>query len=330
MKTTSIISDQLRPVYIREQVIKACRSFFDQQGFHEVITPVLNWVVPAEPTLTPFTTTWHDLTQDHQLFLPCSPELALKKSLAQGIEPCYSLAPSFRNQEPADADHHPEFLMLEWYRSGVSYKKIMKDCQELVLFILDWLQRWQERPRTDQIEYQGKKHQLAGNWPILSLAKLFNDQTGCTIKQVEQLEQLVGLAQELGFETQAASWEQLFNQIFINLIEPKLPVGPLFLVDFPAQISPLCTQQPNRPELAERFEFYLAGIELANGNNEQTQLDKIERYFKVSPDFAQVLKKLAAKLYAGAGLGVERLAMILAGQTKLSNLNPLSLNKQPY
>jgi lysyl-tRNA synthetase class 2 len=128
----------------------------------------------------------------------------------------------------------------------------------------------------------------------------------------------------------------------MNQIEPDLGKTPFFLVDFPAQISPLCQTKSDSPHLAKRFEFYLNGLEIANGNSEQTDFQIVQQYFEqerqyrqqqslpaapLDKNFIQTLKKLqqSGHTYAGVGLGIERLAMLAANQKALSNINPFVL-----
>ena len=334
----------LEPFIISEQVIKACRDFFDQQGFHEVAAPVLNPSLPLEPNLYSFQTDWDNLSQKKQLFLAASPEVSLKKMLAAGMEQCYALTPSFRNREPADADHNPEFLMLEWYRSEADYQQIMTEVTDLVIFVKARLDQFQQLSPSNQLSYQDKNISLESSWPRLSLAKLFAQTTGVEIKQVLELEQLKQLAEKKGYNPERSTWEALFNQIFVNDIEPALPQGPLFLTDFPAKISPLCQPQPDSPHLAERFEFYLAGIELANGNTERLDAAAVKKAFEqeqyyrtehdlpthpIDQDFISALQHLAhtKKKFAGVALGLDRLAMIFADKTSLAEVNSFTLGE---
>src|SRR5258708_367510 len=106
----------LQPFFIREEIIKSIRSFFEEQYFHEVIIPILYSSLPLEPTLYSFSTTWKTNEGDRELYLCTSPESALKKMLAVGIGNCFAIGKSFRNLESSGPRHNPEFLMLEWYR----------------------------------------------------------------------------------------------------------------------------------------------------------------------------------------------------------------------
>ncbi len=329
-------------IIIREQVIKAIRAFFERQEFHEIIAPILNRSLPLEPNLYAFRTQWQTLKGKTNLYLPTSPEAALKKMLALGFENCYAIGPSFRNREPADVEHNPEFLMLEWYRTRADYEDIMADAQNLIIFIKDWLDQFSQKSKNRHLNYQQQDIDLSQPWPKISLAQEFKKATGKTIKQVLPERELKKLAKEFNYSTENTTWEALFNQIFTNKIEPNLSKEPLFLTDFPSKISPLCGLKENEPYLAERFELYLAGLELGNGNTEQTEAEKIRQHFQqeqayrkkhdlfvpqVDQKFLQALNKMnqTNQSYAGIGLGVDRLAMIMADQTELSQINPFTM-----
>jgi lysyl-tRNA synthetase class 2 len=174
------------------------------------------------------------------------------------------------------------------------------------------------------------------------LDQLFAKKFNQSLKQLQPLAAIKNLAENLNYETANATWEQLFNQIFMNQIEPGLGKNPFFLIDFPAQISPLCQPKPDNPHLAKRFEFYLNGLEIANGNSEQTDPQIVQQHFEqeqqyrrhqnlpIAPldhKFIQALEKLhqTGCSYAGVGLGIERLAMLAANQKALSNIDPFVL-----
>lgn len=299
----------MHSLIIQENIIKSIRGFFDSRGFHEIITPVFNDAVPLEPNIYPFKTTWHPPKKEQTFFLSTSPERSLKLALAEGIGNCYAIGHSFRDLEGSGPYHSPEFLMLEWYREDADYRDIMRDAQELTTYV------------KDKFEARNSKHETE-RWPTLSLVDLFQTHCNITINQSLTDEFLKSLAQKKGYQTKGATWSQLFDQIFLNEIEPHLPKTPLFLIDYPARISPLCKPQTNNPYLAERFELYINGIEIGNGNTENTDAASIKKIFigeqkshpsatLIDTQFLEALEKLQKKSYAGMGLGVERLLSLL-------------------
>ena len=318
--------------FIKELVIKTVREFFYNQSFHEVITPVLNKAIPLEPNLYSFSMTWKYMDKSETMYLPTSPEAALKKMLARGLEKVFSIGQTFRNLEAADVEHNPEFLMLEWYRADANYEKIMADVEEVVKVV--WKQVSDYLDLKGDLEYQGETINLNSPWKRLSLENLFNQVTDAELEKSQELNEMKTIAKELGYQTNEANWEQLFDQVVMDKIEPLLGKQPLFLLDFPAQTSPLCKVQKNKPYLAERFEVYLGGLEIGNGNNEQTDSDLVKNYFineeenrlrnnlpshPIDFEFLEALKIMdnSGKNYAGIGMGIERLVMIMSNQSQI-------------
>lgn len=338
-------SSTLANFLIREKTIQAIRQFLTTAEFVEITPPILNRGLPLEPNLYPFVTTWQTLAGEQALYLPASPEAAIKKMLALGIPQCFAIGHCFRNFEPADIEHQPEFLMLEWYRAQAQMDDIMNDVQELILAVKKNLNPALNLPTDDHFLTIGdQKIDLTAGWQQFSLIELFKKYCQIELEDVWELPALQAVAQARGYQTQNSTWEELYNQLFTNEIEPRLPKTPCFVVDFPAQISPLCTRQTDHPQLAQRFEFYLAGLELANGNQEQTDAQLVADRFHqeeiyrqhqhlpqapIDEDFLSALGQMSALgQFAGIGLGVERLAMLLAGVSKLKAINPFSLSSQ--
>lgn len=318
--------------FIKELVIKTIREYFYDQSFHEVITPVLNRAVPLEPNLYSFSTTWKYMDKSQVMYLPTSPEASLKKMLAKGLDKVFSIGQTFRNLEQADVEHNPEFLMLEWYRTDADYQVIMNDVERLIKTV--WKKVSDYLDISGRLEYQGETLNLNSPWKRLSLETLFNQVTGVELEKAQNLAEMITIANELGYQTTGANWEQLFNQVVMDKIEPILGKQPLFLLDFPAQTSPLCAVQADKPYLAERFEVYLGGLEIGNGNNEQTNSDIVRKYFvheeesrlknnlpthPIDEEFLKALKLLSksGKSYAGIGMGVERLVMIVSNHNQI-------------
>lgn len=333
----------LLPVYIREQVLKATRQFFDQKGFREVIVPTLNHGLPIEPNIHHFATEWQVRGEVQSFFLATSPESALKKMIARGIGNCFAIGKCFRNLEDSGSQHLPEFLMLEWYRENATYQTIMQDVQEYIFFVKQHIDRHQNKQPTHQLLYQSQMISLNNQWPVFSLMELFERYAHISLENVlkeNRFAELIESAAKKGYATQNSTWMELYDQIFVNEIEAHLPLTPFFLVDFPALLSPLCKVNVQKPYLAERFEFYVAGKEIGNGNNENLDYKKIEQSFiaekkrretsgtlcaQVDQQFVQAVKSMSdsGKSFAGIGLGIDRLAMILANVQDIRQIEPL-------
>lgn len=312
-----VTNTALQSIFVREKMIRDIRTFFKKNHFHEVMVPVLQTGVPLEPTISPFSTTWSTLNGEHTLYLSTSPERYLKKMLARGLGNCYAIGYAFRNLENTGPYHNPEFLMLEWYREHAEFHQIMDDVEQLMCVLI---------PK-QSISYQGQNYTFQTPFPRLSLEKLFFDHLGVSLFEMVDDKKMWSFAKKRGYRVDDATWEQLFHQIMIQEIEPHFLTEPFFLLDFPARLSPLCKQNEHKPYLADRFEFFIAGIEIGNGNTEETDRARILKGFQeelkyrsakhqssssIDEQFLDSIAALSHQSYAGIGLGIDRLAMIIA------------------
>jgi len=318
----------LEGMFVREKMIRAVRLFFEERHFHEVITPTLTASIPLEPTIYPFTTEWHTQDEEKTFFLSPSPERGIKKMLAAGIGKCFSLSKCFRNLESAGYLHNPEFLMLEWYREDATMHDIMSDVESLISFC------------AEKLSYEGDIFAKGKKWLVVSLVDLLQKHADIHLKDILSDENIREVAKQKGYTIADANWEQLFHQILLNEVEPHFSLEPFFLIDFPARISPLCAVQAENPFLAERFEFFIQGKEIGNGNTEGTNVSIIENYFAeekkvrkslglVTPEkdesFLADIRTLHSKSYAGIGMGIDRLALLFSGGKSLRDVDPFSL-----
>jgi lysyl-tRNA synthetase, class II len=340
---------------VKEQVIKSCRSFFDELGMHEVTSPVLNKSIPLEPTIHPFTTTWFGTNPPTTAFMSASPERGMKLLLAEGLGEAYSIGKSFRNLEGKGNRHNPEFLMLEWYRENSSYKQIMKDVEDLVRAvakvigqkILEGKIERQGKISERVLEYQGTIFDISKPWPVVSLDEQLKKYAGFSIKEVLEDEEMRRVAAQKGYYVGESTWEELFDQIIVNEVEPHFSMEPFFLIDFPARLSPLCKPRPDAPHLAERFEAFMGSIEVGNGNTEHTNASVVSAHFKkeakdrqvameqgkikqtaippLDTQFLDALTKIADKGYAGMGFGIDRLAMMMANVSSIDEVEYFKL-----
>lgn len=316
--------------FVREKVIKACRAFFDANGLHEVETPILIANPPAESYIDVFETTLLDRNRRPQkAYLSTSPEVPLKKLLVAGLGDCYSLTKSFRNTEMQSALHNPEFTILEWYRVGADYSKIMEDCENLLLSIHRCI--YSEAFLT----YQGKKVDLTPPWDRMTVAESFKRYANVDFEEFLNMDKAKDIATTRGYTVEDQStWEQLYNQIFLNEVEPKLGRGkPLILYEFPGSMAALARKKQSDPRFAERFEFYIEGLELGDAYSELTdakeqeerferELKEIKRLGKTSydydHDFIEALK-LGLPECSGIAVGIDRLIMLFADTTDIKD-----------
>lgn len=315
---------EARPRLMRETVIDAIRAFFKERGFHEVETPLFVRSPGMEPYLEVFASTWSDSRGARRPgYLTTSPEYAMKKLLAAGIAPIFQVCKSFRNREDASARHNPEFTILEWYRVNADYVTIMADCEDLLRRIARVID-----PSTDGKvwRYQGRELDLGSTWERLTVRDAFTRYAGVDLPT--NLADLADVARLKGYPVNlATTGEQIFHQIFLNEIEPRLgQTLPTILYEYPISMAALSRASPGNPSVAERFELYVGGIEMANAFSELTDPDEqlcrlraeqAERRrlgrtpYEVDQDFIRALRT-GMPPSAGIALGVDRLVMLFA------------------
>ncbi len=318
-----------RPYFVREQVIDATRAYLKGRGFHEVETPLLLPTPSTEPFLEVFRTELKD-DQGHsyQAFLPSSPEFALKKLLSAGSGSVFEICKSFRNGEGKSGSHNPEFTILEWYHTPGDYMTVAKDFEELMMYILSVV--YKDDPcklQGSSLKYQGKEYSLKSPWERISVAEAFQKYAGIDTETMLDEEMLKAVGKKKGYEVTArTTWEEIWNQVIANEIEPKLGTrGPTILYDYPIAQAALARKAKD-PRFAERFEVFLAGMELGNCFSELTDwreqearclADLAERRrlgktaYGMDHDFIDALK-LGMPPTGGIAVGVDRLAALFA------------------
>lgn len=313
----------------RGRILATVREFFAGSGFVEVDTPALQVSPGLEPHLRAFATLLHD-PRDNALrprYLHTSPEFAMKKLLAGGMTRIWQLAHAFRDGERS-ATHHPEFAMLEWYRVGADYRDLMDDCEAL-------LRRAQAAAGASTLAWQGRSADANRAFERLSVADAFRRYAGIDILAATSdparpdPARLAAAAAQAGFAAHPGDdWESLYFRVFLDRIEPNLGIGaPTILYDYPVSMAALSRAKPQDPRLAERFELYVCGLELANAFSELT--DAAEQRARFAADQARKqalygetypidLDFLAALEHglpecAGIALGFDRLVMLSTG-----------------
>jgi elongation factor P--(R)-beta-lysine ligase len=320
----------------RGRMLGAVRSFFAAQGFVEVETPALQASPGLEPHLHAFATQWHDPRDGRRVrrYLHTSPEFAMKKLLVAGMPRIWQLAHVFRDGERSPT-HHPEFAMLEWYRAGASWRDLIEDCVGL-------LRACQAAAGADALVWRGCRADARRDWQQLSVAQAFRRHCGIDLLATApdpltpDTALLAAAARAIGIEPHPGDdWEALYFRVFLDRIEPWLGFdAPTILCDFPASMAALSRRNPGDPRLAERFELYVCGLELANAFGELT--DPVEQRSRFRADQAkkQALYGdtypidedfLAALEYgmppsAGIALGFDRLVMLATGAADIEEV----------
>lgn len=319
----------------RQAIMRRLRVFFAAQDFVEVETPALQVSPGLEPHLMAFTTEL--VAPDERrsrLYLHTSPEFAMKKLLAAGEPRLFQIARVFRNGERSDT-HHPEFAMLEWYRAGADYRALMDDCEGLLRAAADAVGatalRWRGRaadPRlpAERITVADAFARHAGI-DVLATAPVAAAPDAALLKaEAERISVRVA---------EGDDWDDIFFRIFLDRIEPHLGhPAPTILYDYPVSMAALSRPKAEDPRLAERFELYVAGLELANAFSELTDADEQRRRFSawrqmkearygraypVDEDFLAALAAVPPQC-AGIALGVDRLVMLATGADRIEDI----------
>lgn len=294
------------------QIIDLLRLWLKDNNFLEVFTPQLVPLPSMEPNLTPFKTEVISF-KGHKLpaYLIMSPEYAMKRLLAGGFQNIFQITSSFRNCEDNSPLHNLEFKILEWYRPNADYLNIAKDCENLIYNIN------KKFNRSKYLIYQNKKIDLTPPWEYLTCEQAFKKYANIDLKK---------LMRQKNFEDD-------FYKIFLTHIERKLgQKKPTFLIDYPLSMASL-SKKKNK-FWAERFELYIAGVELANAFSEltdwQEQLKRLKQErserkkmskedYAVDMEFINALKKGIPET-GGIALGVDRLIMLLTNKTSLKDV----------
>ncbi len=307
---------------VKAQVLKAVRDFFQEEGFTEMDTPTL----VSFPDPSPFNEVLELETLDHdRLFLTPSPEFFLKKLLVAGFKNIYQITKAYRDQQEKDPLHLREFTILEWYRSGKDYLDLMKDCENLIGFILKTL---------------GRENRLTPPWPRITCKEAFAKYSGVDLDEFLDKKKALKICQKKGYQaSEQNSWEELYHQIFLNEIEPELLKLPAFILyDYPAPLAALSKIKSSDPRYAERFEFYLGGLEMGNGYSELTDFREQEKRLKADLEtrkakgmkafdydhsFVEALKEGLPKT-TGIAVGIDRLVMLFTGATDIREVTPFA------
>ena len=314
-----IVNDEARRVAVdRGRVVSSIRRFMDGRGYVEVETPVLV-PIAAGAMASPFVT--HHNALDRDLYLRIATELYLKRLIVGGLEKVYEIGKVFRN-EGVDLQHNPEFTMLESYEAFIDYTDVMKMVEQMVSTVAE------EVLGTVVVESAGRKLDLSPPWPRLSLRDMVKEHSGIDFLEHTDIESLQTEMRAIGVDvSQQTSWGGLLDKLVSSKVEPHL-IQPTFLLDYPVEMSPLAKKKRGDPRLVERFEGFVAGMEICNAftelNDPVDQRQRFERQEALRSQFQNedtdrldedflVAIEHGMPPTGGLGIGVDRLAMILTG-----------------
>ncbi len=293
----------------RSEIICGIREFFTGNGYLEVETPILSPFLIPEINIEVFGSEFVDPYKGNTpLYLTPSPEIWMKKILAEGYGSIFQICKSFRNCEQKGRIHNPEFTMLEWYTKDADYMDSIKTAEDLFA----------------ELYHFNPVKSLAPPFRRMSMEEAFAEFAGFDLASAISSESLFDKADSAGLSPNPdEDGEALFNRIFVSIVEPELPRNrPLILYDYPALVPALSKRIPETP-WTERWELYAGGMELANCYSEETDPEIIRRFFeiegklktaariphKTDPDYHRIFSP-DYPVCSGAALGVDRIVML--------------------
>jgi lysyl-tRNA synthetase class 2 len=320
-----IVNPEVKNVFLtRIKVINAIRKFLNDSGFKEVETPMLQ-PIPGGATARPFKT--HHNALDMDLYLRIAPELYLKRLIIGGFEKVFEINRNFRN-EGISHRHNPEFTMLEFYQAYADYNDMMDLTKNLIKFVS------MQSIGKLTTSYRGNAIDFGGEWEKFTMLESIYKFGGIKINLDNNVKELLLMAKDLNIEVEKNSGKgKIINKIFEAAVEPKL-IQPTFIKDYPIDISPLAKRHPDNENLAERFELFIGGEEIANAFSELIdpgeQLDRFKSQAKskfeeeritgkIDVDFLKALE-YGMPPAGGEGIGIDRLVMVLTNSSSIRDV----------
>ncbi|HEY6873502.1 MAG TPA: EF-P lysine aminoacylase EpmA [Geobacteraceae bacterium] len=283
----------------RADIIQRTRQFFIEGGYLEIETP---FRIPA-----PAPESHIDAIPADGWFLHTSPEICMKRMLAAGYERLFQVCRCWRHGERGTL-HLPEFTMLEWYRSGADYQGLMEECEELVRALVSGM------GLGETVSCRGRRIEVSGTWERISVSDAYRRFAGIPVEQAME--------------------QDRFDEVMVQDIEPMLGLDrPTFLYDYPAERGALARLKEGNAAVAERFELYIGGVEIANAFSELTDANEQRTRFVREAAYRESTgktpypspEKFLAELphmpqAAGIALGVDRLVMVLLGKETIDEV----------
>lgn len=298
----------------RSAILRAIREYLDGEDFLEVETPILQPVYGGAAA-RPFVTHHNQLHQD--LYLRISFELYLKRLIVGGFDRVYEIGRDFRN-EGVSFKHNPEFTQLEFYEAYADYNQVMARTEEMVAHVARTL------TGGTVVTWQGHEMDLTPPWPRITLRQAILDASDIDYEAFPDADSLAAEMRRLGNSPDPKSnWGKLVDSLLSKYVEPNL-IQPTFLIDYPKDVSPLAKGSPDNPRQVERFEGFMAGMELCNAFSEiNDPIDQLDRFLAesyaatrgddeahpVDEDFVESLS-YGMPPTGGFGMGIDRLTML--------------------
>ena len=317
-------SDVRKTFKIRSRIVSEIRHFFEERDFLEVETPMMH-PIAGGANAKPFVTHHNALGVDR--FLRIAPELYLKRLVVGGFEAVFEINRNFRN-EGMDQTHNPEFTMIEFYWAYHNYHDLMHLTEEMFDVLLKKLKLPRKLPYGEmEIDFSKPFRKIGFREALVEIGEIPNE-------ILDNSAQIIAYIKAKGFEVDVKlNQGKLYEELFDLFVEEKL-VNPTFIIDYPIEISPLARRNEENPAIAERFELFIAGREIANGFNELNDpIDQYERFAKqlqakdagddeaheMDEDYVQALG-YGLPPTAGQGLGIDRLTMLLTNEQSIKDV----------
>ncbi len=320
-----IMSPEVKEVFIqRTRIIRAIREFMDGRGFIDVETPILG-TLAGGANARPFVT--HHNTLDIPMFMRIATELPLKRLIVGGFDKVYEIGRLFRN-EGMDATHNPEFTTMESYEAYADFNDVMQMVEELFAFVAEQVLH------ADQVEYNGYEISLKAPFKRAKMTELVLEYTGIDFDKITDMSEATEKAKQLKLNVQNG-WGigRITEEAFATYVEEKL-IQPTFVTHHPTEISPLAKKCAEDGRYTERFELFICGKEYANAFSElndpfdqrqrfEAQIEKKncgdDEAHPYDKDFINALE-VGLPPTGGLGVGIDRLVMLLTGQTTIRDV----------
>jgi lysyl-tRNA synthetase class 2 len=310
-----IANEDARELFmLRSRIISAIRRWFDERGFYEVETPMLQPLYGGA-LAKPFTTHFNALDRD--FYLRIATELYLKRLIVGGLEKVYELGKNFRN-EGLSHKHNPEFTALEWYEAYADYEDEARNVEELVSHV------------AQEVGYSGDLD-FSTPWRRVTLRDAIREATGIDVMEHHDRDALVAAARERDIALDPTeTWPRLVDDLLSKYVEPGI-TDPTFILDYPVELSPFAKAHRSEPGLVERFEAFAGGMEFANAFTELNDPDEQRARFEdqqrqtaagdeetqpYDEDFVRALEQ-GMPPTGGVGIGIDRLVMLLSGRNSI-------------
>ncbi len=311
-----IVNPEVKEVFVRRsKIIAAIRACLDARGFTEVETPILN-TIAGGAAARPFIT--HHNTLNLDMYMRIAPELYLKRLIVGGFDRVYEIGRNFRN-EGMDVKHNPEFTMMELYQSFADYKDMMALTEDIFTAAASAI------GKSGKITYQGTEIDLTAPWERLTMIEAVRKYTGLDFDKLTD-KTAKAAAEKIGVQIDAAksNWGHVLYETFDQKVEEKL-VQPVFITDYPVEVSPLAKRSNEDPRLTYRFEFFICAREMGNAYSELNDpIDQKNRFLSqaamraagdeeaqvTDDDFVTALE-YGMPPTGGLGIGIDRMIMLL-------------------